>query len=460
MAIYSNYKKILVLLGDVLLVFSAFFMAVYIKVIASQLFSFEFVLSRVNWVIVLWLFSCPVIFYVFELYNESRWRHNVRLLSNIALAVLVTAAIIAFLSFFFLPNIVIGRKVILLYILFVIPLLFCWRKLLFRVFLQNGANQQKILLIGESPIIEDLKSLVPNSDIGIMTAIGDYSENPGAICINGSKSAKSLSDFVRESQTNTLVVADRLKNLPLLRKELLDLRFAGVAIYDAPLFYETLTGKVPVTRVTDSWFLFRNQGDIFNPDVYRKIKKIIDKVFALIGIVLSCPLMLLAALAIKLTSKGPAFFKQERLSQNERPFTLIKFRTMIDNAEKLTGPKWASEDDPRITEVGRFLRKSRLDELPQFFNILKGDMSFVGPRPIRKQVADMLAKEFPYYRLRFTVKPGLTGWAQVRGDYAGSKKGQFEKLQYDLYYVQNQSILFDLFIILKTVQTVIFRPGV
>jgi exopolysaccharide biosynthesis polyprenyl glycosylphosphotransferase len=293
-----------------------------------------------------------------------------------------------------------------------------------------------------------------------MTAISDYSENPGAICINGSKSAKSLFDFVRESQANTVVVSDRLKNLPLLmRKQLLDLRFGGVAIYDAPLIYETLTGKVPVTRVTDSWFLFHNQGAIFNPAVYRKMKKIIDKVFALIGIILTCPLMLLAALAIKLTSKGPTFFKQERLSQNERPFTLIKFRTMIDNAEKLTGPKWASEDDPRITKVGRFLRKSRLDELPQFFNVLKGDMSFVGPRPIRKQVADMLAKEFPYYRLRFTIKPGLTGWAQVRGDYAGSKEGQFEKLQYDLYYVQNQSILFDLFISLKTVQTVLFRRG-
>jgi exopolysaccharide biosynthesis polyprenyl glycosylphosphotransferase len=459
MSIYSNYKKKLVLLGDILLVFSAFFLAAYIKVIASQAFSFETVLSKANWVVVSWIFLCPVIFYVFELYDESRWQRNVRLLSHIVFAVLITAVIMAFLSFLFLSDIVIGRKIILLYILFVIPFLFCWRKFFFRVFLQNGANQQKILLIGENPIIEDLKSLMPNSDAGVLTTICDYSENPGTIRINGSKSTKSLSDFVIESQTNTVVVADRLKNLPLLRKELLDLRFAGVAIYDAPLFYETLTGKVPVTRVTDSWFLFRNQGDIFNPAVYRKIKKIIDKVFALIGIILTFPMMLLAALAIKLTSKGPAFFKQERLSQNEQPFTLIKFRTMIDNAEKLTGPKWASEDDPRITRVGRFLRKSRLDELPQFFNVLKGDMSFVGPRPIRKQVADMLAKEFPYYRLRFTVKPGLSGWAQVRGDYAGSKEGQFEKLQYDLYYVQNQSILFDLFIILKTVQTVLFRRG-
>jgi len=459
MAIYSNYKQKLVLLGDILLVFSAFFLAVYIKVVASQPFSFEFIISRVNWVIVLWIFFCPVVFYVFELYDESRWRHNVRLLSYICFAVFVTAVIIAFLSFVFLPNIVIGRKVISLYTLFAIPLLFCWRKIFFRFFLQNGTKQQKILLIGESPIIEDLKSLVPNSDTGVLGAIGDYSENPGTISINGSKSTQSLYDLVIKSQANTVVVADRLTKLPLLRKQLLDLKFSGVAIFDAPYFYEMLSGKVPVAHVKDSWFLFRDQGGAFNPAVYRKTKKISDKLFALFGIILSFPLMLLAALAIKLTSKGPVFFKQERLGQNERLFTLIKFRTMVDNAEKLTGPKWAGENDPRITKAGKFLRKSRIDELPQFLNVLKGDMSFVGPRPIRKHFADLLAKDFPYYRLRFNVKPGLTGWAQVRGDYAGSKEGQLEKLQYDLYYVQNQSILFDLFIVLQTVQTVLFRRG-
>ena len=225
MAIYSNYKQKLVLLGDILLVFSAFFLAVYIKVVAYQPFSFEFIISRVNWVIVLWIFLCPVIFYVFELYDESRWRHNVRLLSYICFAVFVTAVIIAFLSFVFLSEIVIGRKVISLYILFAIPLLFCWRKIFFRFFLQNGTKQQKILLIGESPIIEDLKSLVPNSDAGVLSAIGDYSENPGTISINGSKSTQSLYDLVIKSQANTVVVADRLTKLPLLRKQLLDLKF-------------------------------------------------------------------------------------------------------------------------------------------------------------------------------------------------------------------------------------------
>jgi lipopolysaccharide/colanic/teichoic acid biosynthesis glycosyltransferase len=152
-------------------------------------------------------------------------------------------------------------------------------------------------------------------------------------------------------------------------------------------------------------------------------------------------------------------FKQERLGENLKPFTLMKFRTMVVDAEKECGPVWSSECDPRVTKVGKVLRKTRLDEIPQLINVLKGDMSFVGPRPIRKHFADMLAEKIPYYRMRFLVKPGVTGWAQVKHDYAGSEEGQAEKLEYDLFYIQNQSLLFDLYIFLKTIQTIIFRPG-
>jgi lipopolysaccharide/colanic/teichoic acid biosynthesis glycosyltransferase len=137
----------------------------------------------------------------------------------------------------------------------------------------------------------------------------------------------------------------------------------------------------------------------------------------------------------------------------------MKFRTMLDDAERETGPKWSSNKDPRVTKLGRILRKTRIDEIPQLISVLKGDMSIVGPRPIRKHFADILAKDIPFYRLRFLVRPGITGWAQVKHDYAGSKKGQIEKLQYDLFYVQNQSLFLDLYIILKTIQTVLFRYG-
>jgi lipopolysaccharide/colanic/teichoic acid biosynthesis glycosyltransferase len=176
-------------------------------------------------------------------------------------------------------------------------------------------------------------------------------------------------------------------------------------------------------------------------------------------LLLSSPLFLLTALLIKLDSRGPVFFRQERLGEFERPFTLMKFRTMVDNAEQKTGPCWAKDNDPRFTRVGKFLRKTRLDEFPQFINVLKGDMSIVGPRPIRQHFAEIFARKFPFYRLRFKVKPGITGWAQVNMNYVNSDEDQYEKLEYEFYYLYHQSLFLDLFIILKTVQSVVRMKG-
>ena len=185
-----------------------------------------------------------------------------------------------------------------------------------------------------------------------------------------------------------------------------------------------------------------------------------DIVLSVIFLVLTLPISLVCSLAIKLTSSGPVLFRQVRLGIDEKPYEVIKFRTMIEDAERETGPIWSNKNDPRTTKVGAILRKTRLDEIPQLFNVLKGDMSFVGPRPIRKHFADVLAEKRPFYRLRFLVKPGLTGWAQVKLGYADSEVGQMEKLQYDLFYIQNQSVIFDIHIMFKTCQTVLFRPGV
>ncbi len=202
-----------------------------------------------------------------------------------------------------------------------------------------------------------------------------------------------------------------------------------------------------------------SQREIFFPGIKDKIKRLFDFIFAICLMPVALPLILLAAAAIRLESKGPALFIQERLGRNEVPFRLFKLRTMVINAEKLTGPKWSEEDDPRITKVGRILRKLRIDELPQIFNVLKGDMSVIGPRPIRRHFADLLDQELPYYRLRFLVKPGLTGWAQVNYDYAGSMEGQSQKLQYELYYLIHQSFLLDLYILLKTIRVMVWGKG-
>lgn len=458
---FSKEKELL-LLGDILLVLLAFFLSAIIKTFIFQSFTFELFLTKVNWLIVLCVLLYPMVFYVFDLYNPERWKYNIRLIVYIATAVSVTSSIVALLSYLLIPDIIIGRTILFLHINLNIIFIFFWRKIFENIFSRKGSEQDKILVIGNSPIVNDIKSIIrEGNDINrdSLVFIKEYTENPGTVYINGSRTGKRLYDMVSENKFKTIVISERLSDFPLLKKQLLDLKFGGVAIYDAPYFYEALTGKVAVNHIKDSWFLFHNQGEVFNPYFYRKIKKILDRLFALIGIILSSPLMFIAAIAIILTSRGPVFFKQERLGQNEQPFTIIKFRTMINDAEKTTGPKWASLDDTRITKVGKLLRKTRIDELPQLFNVLKGDMSFVGPRPIRKHFADILAKNTPFYRLRFVVKPGLTGWAQVKGNYADSVEDQKEKLEYDLYYIQNQSILFDLFIILKTIQTVLFHRG-
>jgi exopolysaccharide biosynthesis polyprenyl glycosylphosphotransferase len=254
-------------------------------------------------------------------------------------------------------------------------------------------------------------------------------------------------------------VSHNLRNQDGTKEELLKLKFEGVSIFDAPVFYKELKGKVPVSYVGESWFLFYNQGESFMPGYWKNIKRVIDLVFSILPLILLSPFFLIISLAIKLDSKGPVFFKQERLGVHEKPFQVYKFRTMVDNAEKESGPKWSSTKDPRITMVGRFMRKTRMDEIPQFINVIRGDMSLIGPRPIRKHFADILAEKFPFYRIRFLVKPGLTGWAQVKGDYSGSEEGQFEKLQYDLFYIQHQSLIMDFLIFLKTIQTIITRPG-
>lgn len=227
-------------------------------------------------------------------------------------------------------------------------------------------------------------------------------------------------------------------------------KFAGVSISDSLTFFKNCTGSFPVLEINDRWLINLSVSLTVMNSIQKRIKRMLDVVLATIGVVVTLPVMALIAILIKATSKGPVLFVQERLGLHQMPFRFYKFRTMIEDAEKDTGPVWAQKNDPRVTPVGRFLRKSRLDELPQLVNVIKGDMSIVGPRPIRKVFADKLSAQFPYYYLRFYVKPGLTGWAQILGTYGESIEGQREKLEYDLFYIHEYSLVMDAAIMLKT----------
>lgn len=241
--------------------------------------------------------------------------------------------------------------------------------------------------------------------------------------------------------------------------ELVKKKFEGIRVCSSLTFYKNSTGSFPVFELDAQWLIDLSISLALTKQLQQRIKRVIDIFFSFFGFVISLPIMFVIAFMIKFSSEGPVLYVNERLGLNRRPFMLYKFRTMIRDAEKDTGPVWATEYDPRVTNVGRFLRKTRLDELPQFYNVLKGDMSFIGPRPIRQFFADKLSEEFPYYFLRFYVKPGLTGWAQVSGDYGDTVEGQLKKLEYELFYIHEYSLLLDAVILLKTVQNVLKAKG-
>jgi sugar transferase (PEP-CTERM system associated) len=221
--------------------------------------------------------------------------------------------------------------------------------------------------------------------------------------------------------------------------------------------YERLTGKILVDDLKPSWLIF-SDGFVISRWT-RFVKRLIDVVLATIGVVASAPLAVVTAIAVKLDSEGPVLYGQERVGEGGRPFTVWKFRSMRQDAERGGRPIWATDQDDRITRVGRFIRKTRLDELPQFWNVLRGDMSFVGPRPERPFFVEQLAKEIPFYQQRHAVKPGLTGWAQVKYQYGSSVEDAMEKLRYDLYYIKHLSVSLDVSIVFDTVKVILFGKG-
>jgi sugar transferase (PEP-CTERM system associated) len=251
-------------------------------------------------------------------------------------------------------------------------------------------------------------------------------------------------------------LADSRGKLPM--DKLLEMKLDGVSFDHLAAVYETYTGKIAVENLRPSWLIF--SPGFKKSRLLSASKRLMDILVAGIGVIVALPVMALVALAIRLTSSGPVLYHQKRVGQHGRIFVLHKFRSMKVDAEAATGPVWASKaGDSRVIPIGRFLRRSRLDELPQLWNVLIGDMSFVGPRPERPEFVAELTRQIPYYGQRHVVRPGLTGWAQVRYTYGASVEDALQKLQYDLFYIKNLSLALDLFIILDTVKTVLLRRG-
>jgi sugar transferase (PEP-CTERM system associated) len=268
---------------------------------------------------------------------------------------------------------------------------------------------------------------------------------------------RDIDRLIGDKKVDRIVVglSDRRGHLPIAA--LLRAKLSGVRVEDATTTYERLAGKILIDDLKPSWLIF---SDGFRASRWtRFIKRMLDLALSLIGVIVASPLMLLTAMAVKLDSGGPALYSQQRVGEKGRIFKIYKFRSMRIDAEEAGMPLWASDADPRITRVGRVIRLTRLDELPQLWNVMRGDMSFVGPRPERPFFVEQLALKIPFYMQRHAVKPGLTGWAQVKYQYGSSIEDATEKLRYDLYYIKHLSIFFDLTIVLDTVKVILFGKG-
>jgi sugar transferase (PEP-CTERM system associated) len=277
--------------------------------------------------------------------------------------------------------------------------------------------------------------------------------NPGVI-----GTIEDIPSIVRARSVDRVVVSltDARGKLPM--EKLLDMKLDGVTFDHLASVYEEYTGKIAVENLRPSWFIF--SSGFRKTRVLAASKRVLDVVASALGLVVTAPIMALVALAVRLTSPGPVLYHQNRVGLHGRIFVVHKFRTMRENAEAETGAVWAAKDgDPRVTSIGGILRRVRLDELPQLWNVLKGEMSFVGPRPERPEFVSNLTEQIPYYGQRHVIRPGVTGWAQVRYTYGASTEDALEKLQYDLFYIKNISIALDFYILFLTIKTVIARRG-
>lgn len=378
----------------------------------------------------------------------------------------ITSFFLLSLVYYLYPDVILGRGIIILSLGIFAILQFCWH-VVYLIGHNDRRFSKRVLVLGTGQHAARIGELAANNKQNFTLA--GY-----AICNNDGMDEKERSSILVpeelivgnaedlmaatiRAKADTIVVAlsERRGVFPL--RDVLRCKLNGLDVMDAPSFYEIIQGKLMLESITPSWFIF--SSGFRRTNVFSICKRIIDIILSVLGLLPTLLFSPVIAFAIKLDSKGPVFFKQLRIGNKEKPFILYKFRTMRQDAEERTGAMWATKDDPRVTKLGRFLRNSRIDELPQLYNVLIGNMSFIGPRPERPEFVEKLKQVIPYYSKRHFIKPGLTGWAQVRYSYGASIEDAIEKLRYDLYYIKNINPLLDTLILFETIKVVLFGRG-
>ncbi len=404
--------------------------------------------------------------YYFDLYDSSILKNRRELLTRL-IQVVGTVCVLVAILYYVYPPLELGRGIFAIGVPLVGISLLLWRRL-FLAINRQPEFAERALLFGDGPLAVPLmREVESRPELGLRivsqfvlpcNGITQANSEPQRECEPLSTAGdEDLFRAVRIHRVNRILVAfgDRRGKLPV--EDLLRLKSRGVRIQDGTDVYEAITGKVPIESLRLGWLLF-SPGFCVSRFllIYKRVTSVL---ISLLGLLLSLPLLPFIALAIKLTSRGAVFYRQKRVGRSGNVFECYKFRTMCADAEADSGPTWADDDDPRITTVGRFLRISRLDEIPQLWNVLKGDMSLVGPRPERPEFVDWLTQEIPFYYLRHTVRPGITGWAQIRFKYGSSVEDAKEKLRYDLFYIKNMSPGLDFLVFFQTIKIILLGRG-
>lgn len=411
------------------------------------------------WKIALITGLCQLCFYYNDLYDLTVVHSSRELLIRLLQAAGAASILIAVL-YVLVPSITIGNGIFVSSLVIFLIAIIAWR-LLFNRLAYGSHLEERVLIVGTGAIARMVaRQIQSQHDFGYRV-IGFIDDSPiraqGALNPAPLGAPEDIPHIVTDYDVDRIIVglSDRRGRLPI--SELLQAKLSGVRVEDATTTYERLTGKILIDDLKPSWLIF-SDGFVISRWT-RFLKRLIDLVLASVGFVLTAPLTLFTALAVYLESDGPVLYCQERVGENGRRFTLFKFRSMRLDAEEAGHPMWARDNDDRVTRVGRFIRVTRLDELPQLWNVLRGDMSFVGPRPERPFFVEQLEQEIPFYQQRHAVKPGVTGWAQIKYQYGSSIEDAVEKLRYDLYYIKHLSIALDLSIVFDTVKVIMFGKG-
>jgi sugar transferase (PEP-CTERM system associated) len=449
--VYYPIRTLILLLGEALIIWTSFLLAAVVELREDS----YLVLNYEGGYIKLFVLTGVVLLcsHWFDLYDTARLNTKGELYFRLLMVPGLLAFVLAGISYV-RPDFLLGGGSSALGLLILTFALFGWR-LGYGWLVQLPILVERVYVLGTGERAQRVvQGLRQDPEIGVEIASWT-GRLEGAV--TRESVAAHLMEVVKKQKVHRVIVAmpDRRGTIPM--PELLQLRMEGVKIEDATSWLEKISGRIEVENLYPSWLVF-GQG-FRRTTVFVVVRRLISIMISLSGLILAAPLLPLIMLAIRLDSKGPIFYSQTRVGKAGQIFKVFKFRTMREDAEAANGPQWAGNNDPRVTRVGKFLRTSRLDEIPQLWCVLKGDMAFVGPRPERPEFIEWLSNEIPFYGVRHMVRPGLTGWAQVKYKYGSTVKDAREKLQYDLYYIKNASIGFDLLIMFLTIKIVLLRRG-